>query len=179
MKKYLWLTAGVISLMMLVSTKAFAANTATFNVTISIAASADITIIEGGPIDFGVQGAGNSAISSSPIIIKNSGSGSNQTYSLNLINPSGWTAVGSVPGFDQYRLSAAFDSDGAGITWGDNCVLTTSSIPASVTQFAGDQTGSAVAYNAERKLWLSIDAPSGTSSPSQKTIQVALVATVD
>lgn len=178
MKKYLWLTAGVISLMMLVSTSAFAANTAAFNVTISIAASADITV-QGGPIDFGVQGAGSSAVASSAIIIKNSGSGSSQTYSLNLINPLGWTAVSSVPGFDQYRLSAAFDSDGAGITWGDNCVLTTASVPASATRFSGDQSGSAVAYNAERKLWLSIDAPSGTSSPSQKTIQVALVATVD
>lgn len=178
MKKYLWLTAGIVWLIGLVSTGAFAADTATLNVTIAIAASADITV-QGGAIDFGVKGTGSSTVASAPIIVKNTGSGSNQTYSLKLIDPAGWTSVMSVPGFDQYRLSAAFDSDGAAITWGDNCVLTTNSVAASATQFAGDQTGKSVAYNAERKLWLSIDAPLGTSSPSQKTIQVVLVATVD
>jgi len=178
-KKYLWIITGVLSLVIAAPSKALAANSQTFNVTISIAASADITVVQGGPIDFGVKGAGSSAVASSAVIIKNTGSGSNQTYSLNLLNPSGWTAVNTVPGFDQYRLSASFDNAGTGIVWGDNDVLTTASVPASATQFAGNQTGLAVPYNAERKIWLKIEAPSGTSSPSQKNIQVVLSATVD
>ncbi len=179
MKKYLWIIIGVMSLMMAVSVPAFAANTASFNVTISIAAAADITVVTGGPVDFGVKNANSSAVATNPITIKNTGSGSTQTYSIKLTDPSGWTAVTTAPAFDQYRLSAAFDSAGTGITWGVTHAITASSVAASATQFAGNQTGTGVAYNADRKIWLKIETPNGTSSPAQKTIAVTLTATVD
>ena len=178
MKKYLWVMIGVLSLLTAISSPAFAANSANFNVTVSIAASADITVT-GGPVDFGIKNTNSSAVSTSAIVVKNTGSGSAITYSLKLTNPSVWTAVSAAPGFDQYRLSAAFDSAGTGITWAATHALTTASVEASATQFAGNQTGEAVAYNAERKLWLKMETPNGTSSPSAKTIAVTLTATVD
>lgn len=178
MKKYLWIMIGVMALMTAISAPAFAANTASFNVTISIAAAADITVVQGGPVDFGVKNTNSSAVAANPIIVKNTGSGSTQTYSLNLTDPSDWTSVTTAPGFDQYRLSAAFDSAGTSITWGANQALTPTSVAASATQFAGNQTGAAVPYNDERKIWLKIETPTGTSSPSAKTIAVTLTATV-
>ena len=178
MKKYLWIIIGVLSLLTAISSLAFAANSANFNVTVSIAASADITVT-GGPVDFGVKNTNSSASSTSAIVIKNTGSGSAQTYSLKLTDPSGWTAVTTAPEFDQYRLSAAFDSAGTDIMWATTHALTSASVAASATQFAGNQTGAAVAYNVERKLWLKIETPNGTSSPSQKTIAVTLTTTVD
>lgn len=179
MKKYLWMIIGAMPLIMAISTPVFAANTANFNVTISIAASADITVVNGGPVDFGVKNTNDFAVATNPIIVKNTGSGSTQTYSLKLTNPSVWTAVTTVPAFDQYRLSAAFASASAAVTWGATQALTGTSVAASATQFAGDQTGSAVPYNDERKIWLKIETPTGTSSPSEKTIAVTLTATVD
>ena len=178
MKKYLGIMIGVMSLIMAISAPAFAASTANFNVTISIAAAADITVVTGGPIDFGVKSTNSSAISTSAIVVKNTGSGSAQTYSLNLTDPLIWKAVTAAPGFDQYRLSAAFDGVGTGITWGVNNALTGISVAASATQFAGNQTGVAVPYNDQRSIWFKIETPNGTSSPTQKTIAVTLSATV-
>lgn len=179
MKRYLWVMIGMVLLMTAISAPAFAANPATFNVTISIAESADITVVQGGPVSFGVKNINDSAVSAAAIIIKNSGSGSAQTYSLKLTDPSDWTAVTTAPGFNEYRLSGAFDSVGTVSTWGAAHALTTTSVPASVTQFAGNQTGLSVPYGEERKLWLKIETPAGTSSPSAKTIQVGITATVD
>ncbi|MDD3906379.1 MAG: hypothetical protein PHS46_07655 [Candidatus Omnitrophica bacterium] len=178
MKKYLWMAIGAIALLTVVSAPAFAANSASFNVTISIATSADI-MVTGGPIDFGIKGANSSAVSSNAIVVKNTGSGSTETYSLSLSDPSGWTSVTTAPDFDKYRLSAAFATTADVVTWGTANALTTVSTPASTTQFAGDKTGSAVPYNEERSIWLKIETPTGTSSPSQKTIAVTLSATVD
>ena len=179
MKKYLWIIIGVMSIMMAVSVPAFAANTANFNVTVSIAASADITVVTGGPIDFGVKSTNSSAVSTSAIVIKNTGSGSAETYSLNLTDPTVWKSVATAPGFDQYRLSAAFDSAGTSITWGATQALSTTAVAASATQFAGNQTGANVPYNDQRSIWLKMETPNGTSSPTQKTIAVTISATPD
>ena len=179
MKKYLWIIIGVMSLMMAISVPAFATSTASFNVTVSIAASADITVVAGGPIDFGVKSTNSSAVSAAPITIKNTGSGSAETYSLNLTDPTVWKSVATAPGFDQYRLSAAFDSAGTSITWGATQALSTISVAASATQFAGNQTGANVPYNDQRSIWLKMETPNGTSSPTQKTIAVTISATPD
>lgn len=180
MKKYLWMIIGAISLMMAVSAPAFAATTANINVTISISASADITVTPAGPIDFGIKGINSSAISASAIVIKNTGSGSAETYSLSLTDPLvAWKSVTTTPGFDQYRLSAAFATTGTAITWVTSQALTTTPVAASATQFAGDQTGLSVAYNDSRNLWLKLETPNGTSSPAQKTIAVTITATPD
>jgi len=179
MIRSLFVTIAVGTLMTVVSLTAHAANPATFVVTVSIAAEANIEVVQGGPIDFGVMRTGASAVSSSAIVIKNSGSGANQTYSLALTNPAGWTAVTATPGVDQYRLSCAFDSDG-NVTWNPaNHALTTSSIASTTTRFAGDETGTGVPYNAIRHLYLKMETPSSTSSPSKKSIQVTISASVD
>lgn len=178
MKKFLWVVIGAVSLTM-ISTPVFAVNPVTFDVKISIAVSADITVVQGGPIDFGIKDINSSAVAANPIIIKNGGSGSSQTYWLKLTNPDTWTAVTSAPGFDQYRLSAAFDNAGTGIAWSGVHALTAESIASSLTQFAGNQTGKSVGYDEERKLWLKIETPTGTSSPGNKTIQVSISAVVD
>ena len=179
MKKYLWIIIGVMSLMMAISVPAFAANTANINVTISISASADITVT-GGSIDFGMKSINSPVISGSAIVIKNTGSGSAETYSLNLTEPAVWKSVtATAPGFDQYRLSAAFATTGTAVTWVTSQALTTTPVAASATQFAGDQTGLSVAYNDSRNLWLKLETPNGTSSPAQKTIAVTITATPD
>ena len=179
MKKWLGTIISAVVVVGVFSTGAFAANTASFNVTISIAAAADITVVAGGPVDFGVKSVNSSAVSTAPVTIKNTGSGSTETYSLNLTDPTVWKSVITAPGFDQYRLSAAFDNAGTGITWGANQALTTTSVAASATQFAGNQSGLAVPYNSQVSIWLKMETPTGTSSPSQKTIAVTITATVD
>jgi len=152
-----------------------------FNVTVSIAEDAGISI-SGGSIDFGQMSVGSEATSDSPVTVTNDGSGSNQTYSLNLTNPSGWTAVTAEPAIDQYRLQAAFDADGT-LTWTPaNHALTTAAVTSTGTKFAGSETadtGAGVVYAATRKLWLRLKTPSKTASTSEKTIAVTITATVD
>ena len=170
----------MIAIAMLVSTSAFAGNSATFDVTVSIAAAADITVTQGGPIAFGTMTTSDSSVSGNAIVIQNTGSGSNQTYSLSLVNPADWTAVTGAPGAEQYRLSAAFDSDGAGISWSDtNHPLTTDAQTATGTKFAGDQTGAGVAYNELRNLYVQLETPQATSTSDQQAISVTITAQVD
>lgn len=179
MKRHLFTIISVMTLVMGVSTSALAENPATFMVTVSIAAEANIDVIQGGPIVFGIMNTGDSEISDSAIVIRNSGSGGNQTYSLALTNPAVWTAVTTTPGMDEYRLSAAFDSDG-NLTWNPaNHALTTSSVASTATKFAGDETGRGVPYNAIRHLYTKMETPSMTSSASEKSIQVTITASVD
>ena len=179
MKKCLLVIIGVVSLMITFSTAALAENPATFVVTVAIATEASIDVIQGGPIDFGIMSTGDSAVSGSAVVVRNSGSGGNQTYSLALINPTSWTAVTTTPGAEEYRLSGAFDSDGV-VTWNPvNHALTTSSVASTGTKFAGDETGTGVSYNADRHLYLKMETPSTTLSPSEKSIQVTITASVD
>jgi len=178
MKKYLGVMICVAAFMIFVSASAFAGNPESFNVTVSISTAASITVT-GGPVSFGTMSTGSSLVSSSPVTVKNTGSGSSQTYSLSLSNPAGWSAVTTTPGFNEYRLSGAFDADGT-LTWDlANHALTTSSVASSAAKFAGDETGIGVPYNADRHLYLKMETPSGTSSPSQKTIQVTITAAID
>lgn len=178
-KIYLLVGISVVMLMMAFSTAALAENPAMFVVTVSIATEASIDVIQGGPIDFGVMSTGDAAVSGSAVIIRNSGSGGNQTYSLALANPASWTAVTTTPGADEYRLSGAFDSDGV-LSWNPvNHALTTSSVASTGTKFAGDETGTAVPHNADRNLYLKMETPSATSSASEKSIQVTVTASVD
>ena len=179
MKNSLKVVIGLLALVMIFAQAAYSDNPVTFDVTVSVAAEASIEVVGGGPVDFGIMGIGATAVSGNPITIKNNGSGGSQTYSLALANPSGWIAVITVPGFDEYRLCAAFDSDGT-VTWDPaSHALTTAAAASSATKFAGDQSGSGVGYNEERSLHLRIETPSATSSPSAKIIQGIISATVD
>jgi len=180
MRKYVRIIIGAMMLIILIPVDAFAGNSASFDVKVSVAAAADVTITAGTPVDFGTMGFGAAKVSGTAVEIKNSGSGSNQTYSVQLANPSGWTAVATAPGADQYRLSAAFDADGSGITWdAAKHAVSTTSAAASATKFAGDQTGTAVPYNATRKLYFQMETPSRTSSPGAKVAAITITATVD
>ncbi|MFC1624617.1 hypothetical protein ACFL28_04825 [Candidatus Omnitrophota bacterium] len=179
MEKHLRTIIATAVLILALSSTAGAGESETFDVTVSITASASISVT-GGPINFGTMGVGSTDVSSSAITVTNDGSGSDQTYSVALVDPSGWTAVTAAPGFDEYRLSAAFDADGASITWSPtNHALTTTSTASSASKFAGDQSGTAVPYNETRSLYLQLETPSATASPSAKTIQVSITASVD
>ena len=157
---------------------AFAANSATINVTVSIAQEASISVT-GGSVDFGAMKIGGSSVSTLAVIVQNNGLGGNQTYSLSLINPSDWTAVTTVPGVDQYRLSSAFDATGT-VTWNPtNHALSASSQASTATKFAGSETGIAVPFNAARHLYLKLETPSATSSSGSKTMQILVTASVD
>jgi hypothetical protein len=178
MKKWLGIIVSAGMFVMVLSAGAFAASSATINVTVSIAQEASISVT-GGPVDFGAMKIGGSAVSSTAVVVKNTGSGANETYSLSLVNPSGWTAVTTAPGIDQYRLSSAFDATGT-VTWNPvNHALTTSSQASTTTKFAGSETGTAVPYNADRHLYLKLETPSATSSSGSKTIQAVIIASVD
>ncbi|MDD5174141.1 MAG: hypothetical protein PHV48_04880 [Candidatus Omnitrophica bacterium] len=178
MNKWLGIVISAVVVVAVSSVGAFADNSATINVTVSIAQEASISVT-GGPVDFGTMKIGDSAVSTSAVVIKNDGSGSNQTYSLLLINPSGWTAVTTEPGVDQYRLSSAFDATGNVIWNPANHALTTSSQISTVTKFAGSETGTAVPYSADRHLYLKLETPSATSSSGSKTMQIVVTASVD
>ena len=178
MKKLLGIIISAVIAVAVSSTGVFAANSATINVTVSIAEEASISVT-GGPVDFGAMKIGGSGVSASAVVIKNNGSGGNETYSLSLINPSGWTATTTAPGLDQYRLSCAFDATGT-VTWNPaNHALIASSQASTATKFAGSETGTAVPYNADRHLYLKLETPSATSSSGSKTIQIVVTASVD
>ncbi|MDP3791306.1 MAG: hypothetical protein Q8R38_04605 [Candidatus Omnitrophota bacterium] len=176
--RHFLMIVGMVAIVALFSTNAFAGNSATINVTVSIAAQASISVT-GGPVDFGTMNIGAASVSTTPIVVKNNGSGGNETYSISLIDPSGWTSVITTPSTEQYRLSCAFDADG-NLTWNPtNHALATSTQVSTSTKFAGDETGLHVPYNAERSLYFKIETPSSTSSTTGKIMQVVVVATVD
>ena len=176
--RYLLMVIAAVMMVVLLSTTAFAGNSATINVTVSIAAQASISVT-GGPVDFGTMSIGASSVSTAPVVVKNNGSGGNETYSISLIDPSGWTSVVTAPGAEQYRLSCAFDADGS-LTWNPtNNALTTTTQASTATKFAGDETGLHVPYNADRHLYFKMETPSSTTSTTGKTIQVVIVAAVD
>ena len=179
MGKWLSVIIGVVAMITVASAGAFAANSATVDVTVSIAQEASISVT-GGPVAFGAMKIGDSAVSTAPVTVKNNGSGASETYSLYLNNPSGWTAVITAPGVDQYRLSCAFNADNNVASWAPaNYALTTSSQTATVSKFAGNETGAGVPYNADKHLYMKLETPSATTSSSAKTIQVVIVAVVD
>ena len=178
MMKFIALVAA-FALVLSGTLPAFAGNSETVQVTVTIASAADITVLSGVPVNFGVMNVNDEKVSGVPVVIKNSGSGINQTYSLQLTGATGWTPVITEPGVDQYRLSAAFDADGNGITWAPaNHALTATSVAASATKFAGDETGTGVAYGIESYLYLRMETPERTDKINQSDT-VTVTATVD
>lgn len=179
MKKKLLLTFGILATGLFFTLPTFAAVSEIFEVQVSIAAAASISL-SGGPINFGTMSVNTSSVSTNAVTIKNNGTGSNQTYSLSITNPTGWTAVtDTAPGFNQYRMFAAFDGDGT-IEWNNaNHSVSTSPTAASATKFKGDQTGTGVSWDQERKLYVKLETPQATNSQGVKAIPVTVTATVD
>lgn len=121
--------------------------------------------------------AGGVTTSVTGVTAKNDGSGINETYSLSLVNPAGWTASQTAPGIETYVLNAAFASAKDKITW-DNTKhgLLPTPAPCTTTMFAGDQTGVAVPCNAERTLWFQFKAPTQTKLTDTQGISVIVTA---
>jgi len=169
------ITRGAIGLVMVVllSSAAQAALTADISVTVTVTS---VSVTATGTYAFGGVLVSSSTVSGSAITVTNNGNVA-ETFSLKLTNPGGWTAVITAPGAEEYRLSAMFDGDGAGMVWVPaNHSLTTSSVASTGTVFAGDETGAAVAAAGTRSLWLKFEAPSSTSTTTQQTITVTVTA---
>lgn len=151
-----------------------AANPATINVTVTIQ---NLSVSATGPIAFGTVTASSVTVSSDSSHVVNDGNVT-ETYSLNLTNPVGWTAVQAAPASEQYCLSAQFNSSEptpASFTYADHALSTTST-DCSATKFAGDQTGLSVAVSGARYLWFKFEAPTSTTVTTQQTIVVTVTA---
>ena len=151
-----------------------AINPATINVTVTIQ---NLSVSASGPIAFGTVAAGSVTVASDSSHVINNGNLA-ETYSLNLANPAGWTAVQAAPGIDEYALSAQFNATQplAGSFVYANHALSTGSTASSGTKFAGGQTGLSVAASAARYLWLKFEAPSSSTVFTQQTIVVTVTA---
>jgi hypothetical protein len=101
-----------------------------------------------------------------------------ETYSLSLTNPGGWTAKQAAPGIEEYALNAEFNSaaPATGSFSYANHALSTISIAASATKFAGDQSGLSVPALGTRSLWFRFDAPSSTAVTTQQNVSVTVTA---
>lgn len=152
----------------------WATNPATITVTVTIQ---NLSVSTGGPIAFGTVTAGSQSVSGAGSTVTNDGNVT-ETFSLSLTNPGGWTAVAAAPASEQYALLAQFNSGAptsASFTYA-NHALSTTSVGASGTVFAGDTNGLSVAASAARNLWFRFDAPSSTSVSSQQSITVTVTA---
>jgi hypothetical protein len=163
-------------IVMILVVPAQAANPATIDVTVTIQ---NLSVSASGPIAFGNVTAASVTVSTDSSHVTNDGNIA-ETYSLNLTNPGGWTAVQASPGVDEYCLSAQFNASQplAGSFSYANHALSTGSTACSGTKFAGDQTGLAVAATAARYLWLKFEAPSTSTVFTQQTIVVTVTAAV-
>ena len=110
-----WLTA--FAALMLAPTIQ-AANPATINVTVTIQ---NLSVSASGPIAFGVVTASSTTVASDSSHVVNDGNVS-ETYSIQLTNPGGWTAVQAAPAAEQYCLSVMFNGSepaGGSFTYAD------------------------------------------------------------
>ena len=156
---------------------AFAANPATISVTVTIQ---NLSVSATGPIAFGTVVSGSEAVSGSASTVTNDGNVV-ETMSLSLTNPSSWTAVQAAPSVaEEYALLAQFNSSAptaASFTYG-NHALSTVSVAASGTKFAGNQSGlsMAVGGGGAKSLWFRFNAPTSTAVTTQQTISVTVTA---
>jgi hypothetical protein len=174
LQRFLVAGIAVIVCVMLVSTTAQAALSATINVTVTIQ---NLSVSATGPIAFGTVTAASSTVSTDFSTVTNDGNVT-ETYSLNLTDPASWTSVTAAPGAEEYALLATFNSVAPVV--GDfsyaNHALTTAPVSCSGTQFAGDETGLSLAAGTITTLWLRFDAPTSTAVTTQQTIILTLTA---
>jgi hypothetical protein len=164
----------VAVLFMFGAAPAWAANPATINVTVTIQ---NVSVSASGPIAFGTVASGSTTVSADSSEVTNDGN-ITETFSLDVTNPAGWTAVQAVPGVDEYVLSAQFNDNiptAVSFNYTDHA-LTTVSTASSASQFAGNQTGLSVPASAVRYLWLKFEAPASTTVFTQQTIVVTITA---
>ena len=151
-----------------------AANPATISVTVTIQ---NLSVSATGPIAFGTVTASSITVSGSASTVTNDGNVT-ETYSLDVTNPAGWTAVQAATGAETYALHAQFNSvapSAASFVYATHALSTTSTA-SSGTQFAGDETGLSVAAAATRSLWFKFEAPTSTTVTTEQTITVTVTA---
>ena len=166
----------MLALSLLPVSLAKAASTDTVAVKVTIASTLSVNITET-EYQFGTLNAGSTTVSATGATVTNNGSGVNETYSLSLTNPSGWTASQTAAGSNTYVLNAALSNLVTGITWSAaNHALSTTPVVCSATKFAGDQTGVSVPYNATRKLWFQFLAPTTSTVATEQAITVTVTA---
>lgn len=155
-----------------------AAQSDSLSVKVTVTPALSVNITETA-LALGSVATGSITASTSAVTVTNDGSGVNETYSLSLTNPLGWTASQTAAGVETYVLNALFDADGTGISWSEtNHALSTTPVACSTTKFAGDQTGISVLYNAVRKLWFQFKAPTATNVNTEQSISVTITAQV-
>lgn len=169
-------TKGIICFLVVVfwTSAIHAVNPATINVTVTIQ---NLSVSATGPIAFGTVTAASVTVNSTASTVTNDGNVT-ETYSLNLTDPAGWTAVQAAPAAEQYCLSAMFNTvepASASFTYLDHALSTTSTA-CSLTKFAGDQTGLSVPVTETRSLWFKFEAPTSTSVTTEQTIVVTVTA---
>lgn len=180
MKKCLALIVGILFLLTFFTfiSRSNATDSASVTITVTILSSVSISINQS-TLDLGPVGVNTTTVSTSGIVVTNDGSGINETYSLNLTNPSGWAASQTAPGSETYVLNAAFASASSAISWSEaNHALSTTAAICTDVKFAGDQTGISVPYNATRPLWFQFKSPTSTAVTSAQSITVTITAQV-
>ena len=153
---------------------ALAANPATITVTVTIQ---NLSVSATGPIAFGTVTAGSITVSNDSSVVTNDGNVT-ETYSLDVTDPAGWTSVQAATGVDEFALHALFNAaqPAGGAFDYTNDALTTSSVAASGTKFAGDQDGLSVATSGVVILWFKFEAPSTSTVFTQQSITVTVTA---
>jgi len=173
-RRFVVLLGLSLVLTLVFSHAALAANPTNISVTVMIQ---NLSVSTTGPIDFGVVTAGSATVSTVSSTVTNTGNVA-ETYSINLTNPGGWTAVQAAPGNEEYCLSSIFNSvqpASGSFVYADHA-LSITPISCSATKFAGNETGVSVPTSAERHLWFKFEAPSATTVTSQQTIVATVTA---
>lgn len=157
MKKLLLIIAAAVFVYSMAAI-GYAAPTADVDILVTIQKTISIEV-GGGPIDFGSVGVDQTVVSSSPITMRNSGSGADETITLSVTSPTGWTLVapGTTPRVEQYALSFQFSPDGLGPVW---------DAPGTVSKV--------IPYNVTENLWVKFESPTVTNKTAQQTIQLTI-----
>ena len=154
--------------------KAEAAQSGSVAVKVTVTPSISVNIAETN-LSFGSVAAGSTSVSTGAVTVTNDGSGVNETYSLSLGDPAGWTASQIAAGVETYILNAAFSSVASGISWDvTKHALSTTPVACIATKFNGDQTGVSVPYNGIRNLWFQFKAPTATAVTTEQNIAVTI-----
>ncbi len=164
---------------LLTGQKALALTTATIDVYAQIDNTISVAVTPGNTYyNFGTLNTGVVVPASTAVNVTNNGGGLNETFGLMLANPLDWTVImAGAPGPEQFKLDAAWDTDGAGIVWNDvNTTISLVNQNSTGVKYAGDQTGLGVPMSGVRNLWFRLSTPASTVAPAQQRIVVTVTA---
>lgn len=160
-----------------------AAPSANVTVSVTITTALDITVDSGGTINFGSMDPGDAeSVNATPTVIRNSGSGANQTYTMYVTSPGGWSIADTVA-HNTYLLEAAVnDAEPASGDFDtlDNLLAegagSTKTCSAAVHSIDGDPNGANVPYNETRSIYFNFQPPSTSSLTGVQNITVTIAA---